>query len=255
MSRPLDVLIADDEPLAREKLRDLIADDPSLRLVAECANGREAVEAIRAARPGLVILDVQMPELDGFGVVAEVGVDAMPTTIFVTAFDQYALRAFEAQALDYLLKPYDADRFAAAVARARRLAALQEGGTVPERLVALLEEAAAREQYPPRFMVKEGVRYVFVRPDEIDWVEAARNYVTLHSGKRAFLLRETMDRMERLLDPRRFLRVRRSAIVNLERVRAVEPWSATEYVITLAEGARVTSARRYRHRIRALMLR
>ena len=250
MTAPLRVLVVDDEPLARHGVRALLERDPELRVVGEAADGREAVDAILSARPDLVFLDVQMPEMDGFGVLREVGADRMPAVVFVTAFDRFALRAFDVAAVDYLLKPFDDERFALAVARAKRLT--RGGGDADElgrRLVDLLEARASAEAgsvapaFASRLMVKSASRTIFLRVEEIDWIEADDYYAKLHVGPKSHLLRETMASLEQRLDPGRFFRVHRSAIVNLDRVREMQPLFRGEHVLILQDGTRLKLSR------------
>jgi two-component system LytT family response regulator len=224
-------LIVDDEPFAREGIRVLLSDDPEIEIVGECADGREAVEAIREGSPDLVFLDVQMPEMDGFGVIDEIGAKAMPVVIFVTAYDQYALRAFDVAALDYLLKPYDDERFASAVQRAKSQVRRGAVGELGRKLVALLESQQGgpdRARTTPgdhlrRVMLKTGGRVIFLKAEEIDWIEAEGDYVRLHVGADTHLLRDTMKRLEAQLDPAKFVRTHRSTIVNLDRIKRATP--------------------------------
>ena len=243
------VLIADDEPLARERLCDLLRAEPDVR-VEECGNGEEAVAAIRALRPDLVFLDVQMPGVDGFGVLERLAPEDIPLVVFVTAYERHALRAFEVHALDYLLKPFDTDRFAATLRRAR----LQLAGCgrldVARALRAMLDER--HERRPDRadvLSVRTGPRIVPVRIDEIDWVEAEGNYVRLHRGGTSHLLRETMAALEQTLDGRRFRRIHRSAIVNVERIAELRPWFGKDYKVILRDGTELTLSRSYVDRL------
>jgi two-component system LytT family response regulator len=239
-------VIVDDEPLARERIRDLLEDDADIDVVGECSNGLEAVETLSKVRPDLLFLDVQMPELDGFGVLETADPETIPTVVFVTAYDQYALKAFDVHALDYLLKPFDRERFQTAVDRAKR--AINGGGTrdVDHRLISLLEELQDSRANLRRIVVKSGGRVSFLRAEEVDWIEAAGNYVELHVGKDSHLLRETMSKLESRLDSQRFLRIHRRIIVNLERIRQLEGASHGEYVVVLGDGTRLSSSRGYR---------
>ena len=259
---PVRTLIVDDERMARKRLRTLLAADADVDIVGECANGRDAVAAIQEREPDLVFLDIQMPELDGFAVVQAVGVAEMPVTVFVTAFDQYALKAFEAHALDYLTKPFDRDRFRTSLGRAkqqvrlrdaaRRASATSAGrgdatdGELAERLVALLAGLERRQHYAERLMVKSAGRVVFLRVDEIDWIEAAGSYVRLHVGREAHLLHEGIAALTTRLDPRRFARIHRSTIVNLDRVKELQPWFHGDAVAILKDGTRLQVSRTYR---------
>lgn len=245
----LRALVVDDEPLARDRLSSLLADDPEVEVIGECADGPSAVAAIRGDRPDLVFLDVQMPGSDGFGVVESVGPEHMPVTIFCTAYDKYALRAFEARALDYLLKPFDRDRFAIALGRAKEQVRRRQESGVQERLQALLDDVKPAPAGLERLAVKSGGSVYFVRTDEIDWVEAAGNYSKLHAGKQVHLLRETMTALEAKLDPKRFARIHRSTIVNLERVRELQPYFHGDYVVILNDGTQLTLSRNHRPRL------
>jgi two-component system LytT family response regulator len=253
----LRTLIVDDEPLARERLRSLLAGDADVEVVGECADGRSAVSAIRDLDPDLVFLDVQMPALNGLGVVAEVGADRMPATVFVTAFDRYAVRAFDVNAVDYLLKPFDRDRFAEALRRAKAQVGRRADAGVRDRLLALLAESRAAPQPPPsateRLAVKSGGKVVFVRVDEIDWIEAAGNYCRLHVGKQTHLLRETMAALETRLNPKKFVRIHRSTIMNLERVRELQPYFHGDYVVVLRDGTQLTLSRTYRQKLHEII--
>jgi two-component system LytT family response regulator len=243
------VLIADDEPLARERLRMLLEGQAGLTVVAECVDGPSAIEAIRRTKPDLVFLDIQMPGATGFDVVTALEPGPVPLFIFVTAFDKYALKAFDVHALDYLLKPFDRDRFMQALARARQHLERPSNGDLRRRLLALvrdLEPAAPRLE---RFVIKSGGRVFFVRADEIDWIEAAGNYVKLHVGAEAHLLRETMNAVEAQLPTETFYRIHRCHIVNIERVKELQPWFNGEYVVLLRTGARLTLSRGYREKL------
>jgi two-component system LytT family response regulator len=243
------VVVVDDEPLARERLRTLLRDDPSIDLVAEAGDVPSAVSAIVTHRPDLVFLDVQMPGGTGFDVIAGVGAARMPRVIFVTAYDRYALRAFDVHAIDYLLKPFDRDRFHQALARAGEQAGRSAGSELEKRLMALVSELRSAPARVDRFVVKSGGRVFFVRTDEIDWIEAAGNYVKLHVGTETHLLRETMNAIEAKLDGDIFFRVHRCHIVNIERVRELQPWFNGEYVVFLNNGTRLTLSRGYREKL------
>jgi two-component system LytT family response regulator len=243
------VVVVDDEPLARTGMRDLLARDPEMEVVAQCADGREAVRAIGALRPDLVLLDVQMPEMDGFEVLREIGAERMPLVVFVTAYDRFALRAFDVAAVDYLLKPFDDERFLRAMQRAKHAVRNAEVGELGRRLAGLLERGGAepvREAsaaYASRLMVKNTGRTVFIRVEEVDWIEADDYYARLHVGEKTHLLRESMGSLESRLDPQRFFRVHRSAIVNLDRVREVQFLFRGEHVVILHDGTRLKLTR------------
>ncbi len=248
------VVIVDDEPLAREKLRTLLEGRAGYELVAECGDGAAAVEAIHELDPDLVFLDVEMPGLDGFGVLEALEPGREPYVVFVTAYDRYALRAFEVRALDYLLKPFHRARFEEALARVeerrRGHAAAPEEWTA---IRALLDELRAERGYAARLVVRTGQKITFVATADVDWIEADGNYARLHAGKRDYLLRETMKNVEARLDPRRFLRIHRSAIVNLDRIASVEPYFHGEYIVTLTDGHRITASRTHSARLRELI--
>ena len=246
-------VIVDDEPLARRRVRNLLRNVPDVELIAECANGREAIEVIEASPPDLLFLDIQMPELDGFDVLQAIGVGRVSVVIFVTAYDQFALRAFEAHALDYLLKPFADERFEAAVQRARERMRQQQEGDLDRRLEALLDEVRGGRGHLQRVVVPVGHRSVFIRTEEIDWIEAERNYIRLHVGRQAYLLRQNLSRIESALDPATFCRIHRSTIVNIDRIRAVEPLFHGEYLVLLQNGTKLTSGRSYRRTLHALM--
>jgi two-component system, LytTR family, response regulator len=251
VAMPVRTLIVDDERMARKRIRTLLVGDDDVDVVGECSNGRDAVAAIHERAPDLVFLDVQMPELDGFAVVSAIGAQRMPVTVFVTAFDQYALKAFEAHALDYLTKPFDRERFQTSLGRAKeqvqlRTKASQSDPALNDRLMALLSDFEKRQQYVERLMVKTAGRVLFLRVEEIDWVEAAGSYVRLHVGRDAHLLHEGIAALSARLDPGRFARVHRSTIVNLDRVRELQPWFHGDAVAILRDGTRIQVSRTYR---------
>ncbi len=244
MQELVQVLIVDDEPLARSGILTLVERDPELEVVGECGNGRAAVEAILELQPDLVLLDIQMPEMDGFEVLRAVGTDRMPPVIFVTAYDQFAVKAFEVNALDYLLKPFDDERFAHAIERAKQSIRGPEVNGLSQRLLKLLEAAGSRKVataaqgasgHLVRLVVKDAGRVFFVRTDEIDWIQAASYYVKLHVHGKVHLLRETMNSLETRLDPMCFFRVSRSAIVNLDCIKEIRG----AQVVILHDGTKV----------------
>ena len=243
-------LIVDDEPLARQHLRVLLADDPEISVIGECGNGRDAVDAIRAQQPSLVLLDIQMPELNGLAVIDEVGADSMPATIFVTAFDEYAVKAFDAHALDYVMKPVSRARFHQAIDRAK--AQLREPApSARPQLAALLDQLRSDgTAVPRRIALKRDGCLLFVRIDDIDWVEAADDHVVVHVGRDVYRQRDTLTRLEQRLPAQKFLRVHRSSIVNVDRIRELQPWFQGDFVLILVDGTRVTTGRSYRERVR-----
>ena len=234
------VLVADDEPLARERLTGLLSQEPDIEVVGQARDGEEAITAIQDHTPDLVFLDVQMPQMNGFEVVEAVGTEKMPLVIFVTAYDQHALKAFQVRALDYILKPFDRERFSEALQRARKQIEREETGDLGRRLLALVKDLRKDQPKTDRLVVKSGGRLFFLRADEIDWVEAAGNYVRLHVGTASHLLRETMNAIEGRLDPEKFFRIHRSRIVNMERIQELQPWLNGEYAVVLRTGARLT---------------
>lgn len=279
------VLIVDDETLARQRVRRLLQNESDVEIVGEAESGLEAVEMIRALRPDLVCLDVQMPGLDGFGVLREIEGGPVPMVLFVTAYDEHAQRAFDVHAVDYVLKPVDGDRFRAAFEKARKQRA---NAVAAERLGELLETvrrladgggeardgaaalaglamgaggssaaaappaagaAAPSGSYASRILVKQDGRMFFVKTTEIDWIEADRNYVRLHVGKTAHTIRERISHLEETLDPRLFARIHRSTIVNLNRVREMQQWFSGDYVVILEDGTRLRLSRHYRDRV------
>ncbi len=242
-------LIVDDEPLARERLAGLLAAEPDIEIIGQCRDGEEAVRAIVEQTPDLVFLDIQMPQMNGFEVIEAVGGEKMPLVIFVTAHDQHALRAFQVKALDYLLKPFDRDRFRDALQRARKQVEREDTGEIGRRLLALVKDLRRDQPRTDRLVVKSGGRLFFLRADEIDWVEAAGNYVRLHVGNTSYLLRETMNAIEARLDPEKFFRIHRCRIVNMERIQELQPWLNGEYAVLLRTGTRVTLSRGYREKL------
>lgn len=251
MTGKIRTLIVDDEALARAKLRQLLAAESDVEIIGEAADGRRAMELILKESPDLLFLDVQMPELDGFGVLAGLGDHRPPCVIFVTAHDKFALQAFEAHAAEYLLKPFGRERFSKALDRARGL--LRQGFSAkgnPSPLAGLLAEAAQRPLAGGRIAVKSEGRILLLKIDELDWIEAADNYAVLHVGKERHILRETMNSLESRLNPERFLRISRSTIVNVDQIRDFEPLFHGEYAVRLRNGAKLTCSRGYRDRLR-----
>jgi two-component system LytT family response regulator len=246
-------LIVDDEPLARERIRSFLETEEDVEIVGECGDGPSAVEAIERERPDLLFLDVQIPEMDGFGVIERIGPVRMPVVVFVTAYDQYALQAFEVHAVDYLLKPFDQERFHKALQRARSAVAARRDGDFSERLMALLQDLKAPQGPLERLVVKSSGRIFFLRVEEIDWVESSGNYVCLHVGKESHLLRETMAGIEAKLDPSRFIRIHRTAIVNVDRIKELHLLFHGEYGVVLRDGSTLTLSRSYRDRLRGLI--
>ncbi len=267
------VLIVDDEALARQRVRRLLQNEADVDIVGEAGTGRDAVSLIKELRPDLVCLDVQMPELDGFGVLRELVGGTLPMILFVTAYDEHAQRAFDVHAVDYVLKPVDADRFRAAFERARTQRAHAVAAERLDELLATVRRladgtaptergdrssatgvppsgaASANGHYASRILVKQDGRMLFVKTTEIDWIEADRNYVKLHVGAVAHTIRDRISHLEETLDPRLFARIHRSTIVNLNRVREMQQWFSGDYVVILEDGARLRLSRHYRDRV------
>ncbi|BDU69066.1 DNA-binding response regulator [Geothrix oryzae] len=241
----LRALIVDDESLARQRIRHLLRKAPDIEVAAECAHGLEAVKAIEDLAPDLVFLDIQMPELDGFGVVEAVGADRMPPTLFITAYDQHALRAFEVHALDYLLKPFSPERFHQALERARRWCTQKEAGSGPD-LEALLAGLRKERPWVDRLLVKQGDRHILVKTAGLQWIEAEDNYVRLHVEGTSHLLRQTLSGLLTRLDPAQFRRIHRSAIVNLDCIKEFQPWTGGDHLVIMRDGTRLTLSRTYR---------
>ena len=247
----LRALIVDDEPLIRLGIRRALEAMPDVEMSGECGSGTDAIAAIRATRPDLVVLDVQMPGGSGLDVVRQVGPAQMPAVIFLTAYDEYAVQAFEVNAVDYLLKPFEPARLTEAIERVRLRLARREESALAGRLDALL--AVRAPERLERIVVRNGERFEFVPVDAVDWIEAANNHVQLHCGARRHLLAETMTSLERRLDGRRFLRVHRSRIVNTSRIVAVHVLIGGTYELELRDGTRLTSGRQYREAVQALI--
>lgn len=243
----LRVVIVDDETLARQRLRRLLGQEADVEIVEECADGVAAVKAVETHRPDLLLLDVQMPQMDGFEVVRNLDPANLPAIVFVTAYDQHAVRAFEARALDYLLKPTSHARLQESLARVReRLRTAGANPALPQTLLELLAERESASSRPRRLAVRSGERTSFVATEDVDWFEAAGNYVVLHVGKETHILRETMSALEAQLAPATFLRVSRSAILNLRRVKELQSLSAGEHVAILHDGQRIGITRSLR---------
>jgi two-component system, LytTR family, response regulator len=242
-------LIVDDESMARERILGLLSQEQDVEVIGQCSDGQQAVSAIQQLSPELVFLDVQMPAVDGFGVIRQVGAERMPMVVFVTAYDEYALQAFEVHALDYLLKPFGRDRLQQCLDHARHQRDRRRAGDLGKSLLALVQDFRPEQKRQDRLVVKSGGRVFFVRTDEIDWIEAAGNYVRLHMKDQSHLFRETMNQMESRLDPQRFFRIHRSRIVNTERIKELQPWFNGEYVVLLQNGAQLRLSRSYREKL------
>jgi two-component system LytT family response regulator len=246
-------IFADDEPLARDRLRQLLSAEPEIEIVAECSDGRSAAEKIEELKPDLVLLDVQMPELDGFGVIEALDQEKLPLVIFVTAHDQFALKAFEVHAIDYILKPFNAERFRTALNRALARLKQEQAKDLSSHLSALLGEVRQSGKPLDRLVIRSDGRMIFVKLDDVDWIEAADNYVSLHVGAQNHLLRETMNALEKRLPNEKFMRISRSTIVNLDRIKELEPLFHGDYVVVLRNGTKLTLTRGYKDKLQQLL--
>jgi two-component system, LytTR family, response regulator len=248
----IQVVIVDDEPIAREGIRVQLAKYPQVRIVAECGDGFQTVTAIEKFSPDLLFLDVQMPGMDGFEVLQALDLEHLPVVVFVTAYDQYALKAFEVSATDYLLKPFNDERFERAFERARMQIENASVRSIEHSLQRLMAATRAHE-YLQRIVVKTSGRIFFLSVDEIDWIEAADNYVSLHAGAHAHLVRDTLSALEAKLDPRHFVRLRSSAIVNIDRIKELRPLFKGEFEVLMKTGAKLRTSRRYRKQLAELL--
>lgn len=250
-------VIADDEPLARRKLRLLLDSEPEVKVVAECDNGGQTLSAIRTCRPDLLLLDIQMPDLDGFQVLSEVSAADMPVVIFTSAYDQYAIRAFEAHALDYLLKPFDQERLHHAIERARFELFNAKGREITHRILDLLSrvktEKQALSEFDERLVIKTKGRIVFLNLDEIEWIEASANYVRLNVGRESYLFRETISRISERLNPNHFIRIHRSMTVNVRKIKELIPVNSGEYIVVLKNGKELSCSRGYRANVQHMI--
>ncbi len=264
MAGSIRTLIVDDEPAARDGIRVLLAADPEVEIIGECADGETAARMIRDDPPDLLLLDVQMPGQDGFALLRDVGPERITAVVFVTAYDQYALRAFDVHAVDYLLKPFDDERFRQAIDRAKQQIRQGQLGDLHERLLALLRDAPggapaagtqppADGRYLKRLAIKAGGRVTILSVKDIDWIEAEGDYVKIHVGKAWHVLRETMKRLEAQFDPGRFVRIHRSTMVNVERIRELQPYFRSEYVVILHDGTTLKLSRGYKDHLEAVL--
>ena len=245
----ISVLIVDDEPLAREGIKQLLKSQSGITLVGECADGFNAIELIGTYLPDLIFLDIEMPEMDGFDVLSELPPDYHPAVIFVTAFNQYAVDAFSVNALDYLLKPVDPERFTAALDRAREHLALKATAQINEKFFDLIRLARARDERPRRILVRTPNRIFFVETREIDWIESAGDYVWVHARGEKHLIRETMNDMEARLATAGFIRIHRSTIVNTDRIQELQPLFKGDYVVLLKNGKKLPLGKTYREKV------
>lgn len=260
IKKKIRTVIVDDEPLARRNIRLLLKDEPEIEISGEAASGREALALIRKHSPDLVFLDIQMPEMDGFGVLENLEAEQLPVIVFVTAFDHYALKAFEFHALDYLLKPFDDARFEKALRQAKRQIEQREVKDLSTRLVALLEgrdgptqETTGKPGHVSRLLIKSSGRVFFLKTEEIDYVQAEDYYVKLQVGRKGHLLRETMNEMEAKLDPSKFLRIHRSTIVNIDRIRELQQHFNGDYIVVIQDGTELKLSRSRREQLERLL--
>jgi two-component system LytT family response regulator len=250
--KEINILIVDDEQPARKKIRAYLTEEANIHSIIEAKDGIEAVQFIQEKKTDLVFLDIQMPGMNGFEVIEAVGIENMPAVVFVTAYDQYAIDAFEVQAVDYLLKPYDQERFRKSFNRA--LEQIEKKGSGMESAAAasvkrLLEEIKKEKKYLQRIMVKRGSRFFFVKPDKIMYISSEEKYIKLHTAEGTYLIRDTMSRMEQHLDPAAFVRIHRSYIVNIDFIKEIQPWSHGDYIVILKNGARLNLSRRFSERL------
>jgi two-component system LytT family response regulator len=250
--KSISVLIVDDEPLARQGIRMVLDNDPDITEVYEAKDGKEAVQSLRAHKPDLVFLDVQMPEMSGFEVLRSADLESIPVVVFVTAYDKYAIEAFEVQAVDYVLKPFTVERLSRAIERAKSMV-ISDNGRLDPRVLAALEQIAQGPEHLTRLAVKSGDATTFLELEAVDWIAAAENYVELHAGKARHLLQVTMNQLASRLAPATFVRIHRSTIVNVKRIRSVQPQFHGEYIVTLVSGEQLRSGRTYHETLRRLV--
>lgn len=252
-SKSIRVMIVDDEPIACRRVQRLLKTEPEVEILKVTNNGKDAVDGIQKLNPDLVFLDIQMPGMDGFEVVRSLDPEHLPQIIFVTAYDRYAIRAFEVHALDYLLKPFDQDRFKEALARARDQITKDRSKELNHGLMSLLEEMKPATKYLERLVVKTSGRVFFLKTEEIDWIEAQGKYVNIHVRKDAHLVREGMNSLESSLDPRKFVRIHKSSIVNIDHIAQLQPWFHGDYRVILRDGTTLTLSRRFRQNLDQLL--
>jgi two-component system LytT family response regulator len=250
-------IIADDEHLARKKLRLLLGSEPGVQVVAECQDGQQTIGAVRAHKPDLLLIDVRMPDVDGFEVLLQLTADEMPVVVFTTAYDQFAVRAFEAHAMDYLLKPFERERLHQSIERARAELLKSHNRDLTNRILDLLanneEPKTNSKQIEDRMVIRAGGKVVFLDLAEVDWIEAAANYVKLNVGKESYLLREGIGRVSERLDPGRFVRIHRSVIVNVSKIKELQPCDSGEYIAVLKNGKELSCSRGYRAELQRLI--
>jgi len=250
----INAVIIDDERLARRRIRRLLVGEPDIDVLGESATPQQAIALLKERAPDLLFLDIQMPGLNGFEILEAIGENKIPAVIFVTAFEEYAVRAFEVHAVDYLLKPFDRRRFQCAIERAREHLRQLNGSGTSRQLVDLLQTLSPKAPSSGRLAVRNGGHVVLVKTDTIDWIEAADNYVCLHCGTETHVLRETMNSLETRLDRDRFLRIHRSTIVNVDRIKELQPWFRGDYTVLLHDGTQLTLSRTYREKLQTTAL-
>lgn len=243
------VLIIDDEPLARDRIRRLLKEETDMTVIGECGDGMSAVQSIKGFSPDLVFLDVQMPEMDGMSVLREIGEGNFPAVVFVTAFDSYAIQAFEVHAVDYLLKPFDRSRFQGALQRVRKRLMEEKQSTLQTQLHQFMQSMGNANPYHQRLAVKNEGRVILLNVTDVEWLESAGNYICLHVGKQTHIIRETLNQLEEHLDPKQFVRIHRSAIVNMSRVQELRPYFHGDYKIILNNGVELSLSRKYREEL------
>ncbi len=253
LSDAINVLIVDDEKLSREKIRSFLETNPDFKIIGECGNGVQAIESILNQKVDLVLLDIQMPDLNGFGVIEELGARPLPHVIFITAHDEFAIKAFEVNAIDYLLKPFDKERFDKALERAKVTLKNSAQLALTDKIDHLLESIREKQPFVNRFVIKSSGRIYFLKAEQIDWIESAGNYVIFHSGKDEHLYRETLKSLEQKLDPEHFIRIHRSRIVNIDRIKELQPWSHGDYLIILQDGTDLLLSRNYKENLTNLV--
>lgn len=246
-------LIVDDMPLARKRVKRFLASYPEIQVIGECSNGKEAVTAISELQPNLLFLDVQMPEMGGFEVLQRIDPETMPAVIFITAYEQFALKAFDAHAIDYLLKPFNRERFSWAISRAQITINQHETGALNQRLNAFLQEIKPQTKFLKRVVVKSGGGAVILPIDAVDYVQAAGNYIKLKSGKASYLIRQRLTHFETKVDPNKFIRIHRSTIVNIERIKEMHPLFNGDQTLVLHDGTQLTMSRSYRENLLGIL--
>lgn len=245
------VIVVDDEPLARQKIRRVVETDPQLEVVADCRTGAEAISAIATHRPDLVFMDIQMPDMDAFTILRSLKTESLPVLIFITAYDTYAVRAFDVHAVDYLVKPFESDRLRQAVLRAKK--ALVEQGKMEDRIFQLIKNFARSEQYLQRILIRREGGISPVKVEDIDWIEAHSKYVYLHVGSNTYLSRVSSTRLEEQLDPGLFTRIHRTAIVNVDKISQMRPMTHGDYLVVLKSGEKLMLSRRYWERLSTIL--